>query len=76
MPTYQEGNIECPFYVSQDNGCIYCESYIREVRSNKLLFKTPNLKKKYIDTYCTVNGGKGCMHYKIMSYLYATGVME
>lgn len=76
MPTYQEGNIECPFYVSQDSNCIFCESHIKEVRSNKLLFKNPNYKKRYIDQYCVVDGGRGCIHYKIMSYLYDTGVFK
>jgi hypothetical protein len=76
MSTYQEGHIECPFYSSQDNYCIFCESYIKAVKHNKLSFNRPELKKKYIDKYCKVNGGKGCMHNKIMSYLYDSGVLE
>lgn len=76
MPTYQEGNIECPFYICQDNNCIYCESYVKEVRRNNLTFRSSDVKKKYINTYCVVNGGKGCVHYKILNYLYETGVLK
>jgi hypothetical protein len=76
MPTYQEGNIECPFYMMQDKNSIFCESSIKEVRRNNLTFRNANLKKEYIDKYCVVNGGRGCIHYKIMSYLYDTGVLK
>lgn len=76
MSTYQEGHIECPFYLHQDAYCVFCESYIKEVRSLKMSFKNSDLKKKYIDKYCKVDGGKGCMHNKIMTYLYDSGVLE
>lgn len=76
MSTYQEGHIECPFYLNQDNYCICCEGYIKEVKKNKLSFNRPELKKKYIDKYCKVDGGRGCLHHKVMSYLYDAGVIK
>lgn len=76
MSVYQEGHIECPFCVGQDTTCIHCESYVKEVNNIKLLFRSSNLKKKYIDKYCKVNGGKGCKHYRIMSHLYDSGVLK
>jgi hypothetical protein len=76
MPTYQEGNIECPFYLGQENCSIKCEGHIKEMLNNKLIFKNAEQKKKYIDTYCVVDGGRRCVHYRLMSSLYDRGVLK
>jgi hypothetical protein len=76
VATFQEGNIECPFYLNQEQFCIICEGYIKEARSNKLTFKNMENKKKYIEKYCTVDGGRQCRHHKIMATLYDRGVLR
>lgn len=76
MPTYQEGNIECPFYLGQENCSIKCEAHIKETERTKLIFKSAEAKKRYIDNICTFDGGRKCRHNRMLNYLYDTGVLK
>ncbi|MBO5963030.1 MAG: hypothetical protein J6P97_00955 [Bacteroidales bacterium] len=72
-----DANAECPFFLSQDDRNITCESYIEGNNvKNKVAFRRTGDKQKHFDEVCCCNGGKSCRHYQIMSYLYESGVLK
>ncbi len=73
MAKFIEGQIECPFYISEGEGFITCEGLIRNTVSIQR-FKTDKMKACHEVGVCSVNGGKNCMHYKNIFDLYERGV--
>lgn len=70
-----EAKVECPFYIANKANAIYCESCVPNTQ-NKFVFKTVKSKSDYIKKACSVNNGKGCLHYRAMMILYERGMLN
>lgn len=75
MPNPAEAKVECPFYISNKANAIFCESCIPNTQ-NKFIFKTLKSKSTHIKNVCSVNHGKGCLHYRAMMILYERGMLN
>lgn len=64
--------VECPFFISQGDNFIKCESYISQTKTS-FEFRFSRDKKKYVEEICSCGGGKRCRHYRLMSILYERG---
>lgn len=73
MPKFIEGRIECPFYIAEGKGFITCEGVLRNTRCVQK-FKTDKQKICHEELVCSVNGGRGCEHYKTVFSLYERGL--
>ena len=76
MSVSLDANAECPFFISQDDKHINCESYLGKKVKHSNAFSKKCDKTTYFDEVCCCNGGKSCRHYQIMSYLYESGVLK
>ena len=65
-----EGHIECPFYISFAQKKITCEGALPCNHRTTHSFKTYADCMKHIYTFCCVDGGKKCPHYKMVASLY------
>lgn len=73
MPKAIEGQIECPFYISEGKRFISCEGLLKGTESIHR-FQDDKDKIGYENNVCCFKGGKNCPHFKIIDSLYETGV--
>jgi hypothetical protein len=76
MSVSLDANAECPFFIGQDEKCIDCESYIGKKVKHKNAFKNKFDRLKYFRDVCCCDGGRHCMHNKVMTSLYERGVLK
>ena len=71
MAKFIERLIECPFYLGEGDKFINCEG--EDGKKHTQLFNSNIEKSGYEKTVCSVDGGKGCSHYKLIDRLYENG---
>lgn len=71
MAKFIERLIECPFYLGEGDKFINCEG--EDGNKYTRLFDDNTEKAEYEKGICSVNGGRGCSHYKIINRLYEFG---
>ncbi len=63
MAEYVSAKAECPFYISETEQYITCESALSVKGSAKHWFQSKKEKERYVNENCCQNRGEGCVYY-------------
>ena len=71
MAKFIERLIECPFYLGEGNKFINCEG--KDGKKHTQVFCDNKQKSEYEKSVCSIDGGRTCEHYRVISRLYERG---
>jgi hypothetical protein len=76
MSVSLDANAECPFFMAQGEKYIRCEGYMgaKVIHRNEFRHKVDRLK--FFRDVCCCDGGRKCMHYRVLSAMYDKGVLK